>query len=188
MAAKPDAAKGQQVYFAYCADCHGSRGQGDASAATPVLAGQVTSYLVKQLVDVAEGDRELSEMHRIVARSELSTPQALRDVATHLSTLPLIAPQTGDGKQLVLGQRIYHSACAQCHGQEAQGDGTHLVPALRGQHYSYLLMQARRLAVGHRYSVDPSVIQLLEALTFDQLTAVADFASRLPLKQQPVVR
>jgi hypothetical protein len=41
-------------------------------------------------------------------------------------------------------------------------------------------MQSRRLAVGHRYSVPVEVIQVLEKLPFDQLTAIADYTSRLP--------
>jgi cytochrome c553 len=51
---------------------------------------------------------------------------------------------------------------------------------LHAQHYSYLLRQARQLATGHRYSVDLPVLVVLEALSLDQLTAVADFISRLP--------
>lgn len=46
-------------------------------------------------------------------------------------------------------------------------------------------MEMRRLAVGHRYSVDIAVIEVLEALPFDYLTAVADHASRLPTEAEP---
>ena len=53
-------------------------------------------------------------------------------------------------------------------------------PGIAWQHYSYVLKQARRLATGHRYSVDLPAIVLLEALSLDQLTADADFVSRLP--------
>jgi hypothetical protein len=38
----------------------------------------------------------------------------------------------------------------------------------------------RRMAVGHRYSVDIAVIQKLEALPFEYIEAIADYASRLP--------
>ena len=93
---------------------------------------------------------------------------------------PLTEPQLGDGKQLVLGGRIYKAICADCHGARGEGDDRRQIPALRGQHYSYLLRQARQLTTGHRYSVDLSVIMLLEALSLDQLTAVVDFISRLP--------
>jgi cytochrome c553 len=147
----------------------------------PALAGQVASYLVKQLADLVEGYRDLPEMHRQVARADLVTPQAMHDLAAFLSALPpLTDPQLGDGRQLVLGGRIYKSVCADCHGTGGEGDARSRTPALRGQHYSYLLRQVRQLAAGHRYSVDISVIVVLEALTLDQLTAVTDFISRLP--------
>ena len=41
-------------------------------------------------------------------------------------------------------------------------------------------MQSRRLAVGHRYSVPVEVIKVLEDLPFEQMTAIADYVSRLP--------
>lgn len=182
LALKPDPTEGGQLYRKHCLRCHGRNAYGDANTVAPALAGQVTSYLIKQLADLVEGYRELPEMHRQVARAELATPQAMHDLAAFLSTLPpLTKPQLGDGKQLVLGGRIYKSVCADCHGAQGEGADRGRAPALRGQHYSYLLRQARQLATGHRYSVDLPVIVLLEALSLDQLTAVADFISRLPV-------
>ena len=43
-------------------------------------------------------------------------------------------------------------------------------------------MQTRGLAVGHRYSVPVEVIQVLEELPYEQMTAIADYVSRLPAK------
>lgn len=181
LALKPDSVEGGRLYRKHCSGCHGRNAYGDSNTVTPALAGQVTSYLIKQLADLVEGYRELPEMHRQVARTELATPQAMHDLAAFLSALPpLTGPQLGDGKQLVLGGRIYKAICADCHGARGEGDDRRQIPALRGQHYSYLLRQARQLATGHRYSVDLSVIMLLEALSLDQLTAVVDFISRLP--------
>jgi cytochrome c553 len=182
---EPDAIEGESLYRKHCMGCHGRKAHGDSKTVTPALAGQVTSYLIKQLADVLEGYRELPEMHRQVARTELATPQALHDLAVYLGTLPpQTKPELGDGKQLVLGARIYKSVCADCHGAQGEGEGRSRTPALRGQHYSYLLRQARQLATGHRYSVDLPVIVLLEALSLDQLTAVADFISRLPASSE----
>jgi cytochrome c553 len=181
LAVKPDSVEGGRLYRKHCLGCHGRNAYGDSSTVTPALAGQVTSYLIKQLADLVEGYRELPEMHRQIARTELATPQAMHHLAAFLSTLPpLTEPQLGDGKQLVLGGRIYKSVCADCHGARGDGDDRNRTPALRGQHYSYLLRQARQLATGHRYSVDLPVLALLEALSLDQLTAVVDFISRLP--------
>ena len=136
---------------------------------------------MRQDRDFAEGDRNEPEMHRVVARQQLSTPQAIRDVSTYLNNLPANPrPEVGDGKDLAMGRRFYDGLCAFCHGKTGEGNEQHATPALQRQHYSYLLMQSRRLAVGHRYSVPIVVIEILEKLPFDTLTAVSDYASRLP--------
>lgn len=185
LALNPDPISGRHLYGKHCRGCHGRKAHGDSNTLAPALAGQVGSYLIKELADLVEGYRELPEMHRQVARADVSTPQAMSDLAAFLSALPpLTKPQLGDGKQLVLGERIYKSVCVDCHGMLGQGDDRTRTPALRGQHYSYLLRQARQLATGHRYSVDLPVIVLLGALSLDQLTAVADYISRLPASDQ----
>jgi cytochrome c553 len=185
LALNADPINGRHLYRKHCSSCHGRKAYGDSNTLAPALAGQVGAYVIKELADLVEGYRELPEMHRQVARVELATPQAMSDLAAFLSALPPLAePQLGDGKQLALGGRIYKSVCADCHGMLGQGDARTRTPALRGQHYSYLLRQARLVATGHRYSVDLPVIVLLEALSLDQLTAVADFISRLPASDE----
>jgi cytochrome c553 len=182
MALKPDLAAGAGLYRTHCSSCHGWAGLGDPKAVVPAIAGQVSSYLVKQLADVAEGDRDIPEMHRTVSRIEFTRPQALRDVTAYVHSLPAnSSPQRGDGKQLTLGEKVYAASCRQCHGNKGEGDEKSYVPALRGLDYAYLLSEMRGLAVGHRYSVDVDVIEMLEALSLDQLSAVADYMSRLPV-------
>ena len=181
LAAKPDKHHGARLYRELCSSCHGKKAYGGASPVTPSLAGQVRLYLIKQLVDFAEGDRTEPEMHRVVALQQLSTPQAMSDVATFLTDLPANPrPEAGDGSALVAGKRYYEGLCAFCHGPVAQGNAGRATPALSRQHYSYLLMQSRRLAVGHRYSVPIEVIEGLEKVSFDELRAIADYTSRLP--------
>lgn len=181
LAAAPNQRVGGRIYRERCAWCHGRNAHGSADPVTPSLAGQQALYLIKQIVDFAEGDRTAPEMHRIVALKELSTAQAIRDVSSYLNGLPgNTRPETGDGKNLAGGKRYYDGLCAYCHGQRGEGNEQHATPSLQGQHYSYLLMQSRRLAVGHRYSVPVEVIDLLEKITFDELRAIADYASRLP--------
>lgn len=180
LALEPNQRAGAALYREHCASCHGRRARGDARRVIPALAGQLSLYLIKQLVDVAEGER-VSEMHRAVARKPLSTPRAIRDVAAYLSALARNPePEVGDGTQLALGKRSYEGLCAFCHGAQGEGNEEHATPALQGQHYSYLLMQARLLSVGHRYSVDPTIAETLRTLSYDYLAAIADHASRLP--------
>jgi cytochrome c553 len=181
LALRGDVSSGAALYESLCASCHGTEAYGNAATVTPSLAGQLRVYLIKQLVDVAEGDRVTPEMHRVVALKQLASPQAMSHLATYLRDLPLNPrPEVGDGKDLADGKRYYKGLCAFCHGANGEGNEQHATPSLQRQHYSYLLMQSRRLAVGHRYSVPVEVIEVLEELPFDQLTAIADYASRLP--------
>jgi cytochrome c553 len=183
LALRGDVANGESLYVTHCASCHGPQAYGNAATVTPSLAGQLPIYLIKQLVDFAESDRSAPEMHRVVAVKQLVSPQAIRDVSTYVSELPPNPqPEVGDGKDLVEGKRYYSGLCAFCHGAGAEGNERHATPSLRHQHYSYLLMQTRGLAVGHRYSVPVEVIQTLEKVPFEQLSAIADYLSRLPAK------
>jgi cytochrome c553 len=180
--AKPDTEAGKKVYGEHCAGCHGPQAYGNANEVIPALAGQLPIYIIKQLVDLAEGARGSEDMHRIASKKPLSTPQGLRDVASFLGTLdPNPKPETGDGAQLAMGKRFYQGLCAYCHGAQGGGNEAHATPALRRQHYSYLLQQMRDLSAEHRYSVDVAIVDTLQRLSYDQLSAMADYASRLPL-------
>ncbi len=183
---QPDVAKGKALYVRQCASCHGRRGHGVPKSLTPALAGQVSPYTIKPLVDAAEGDRRISAMHRTLATQELLNPAALANVAGYIAILAVNKrPQIGSGEHLAVGVKIYTSACAPCHGSEGGGTPSWFAPALRGQHYSYLLTQSRQLAASHRYAAEPVVIELLESLSLDQLSGVADVASRLSDPRHP---
>lgn len=181
LAAKSDVAAGGRLYKEHCASCHGERALGDAKSVTPSLAGQIPLYVIKQLVDMAERERDVPEMHRVVSRKELAQPQGLADIAAYVGQMsPNSAPEVGDGAQLALGKRYYQGLCAFCHGEQGEGNEQHATPALRGQHYSYLLAQMRELANMHRYSVDVAIVEALDGLSFAQMQAVADYTARLP--------
>jgi cytochrome c553 len=184
---QPDLAEGRKLYSEHCASCHGGAAHGNAHEVIPALAGQLPIYIIKQLADIAEGLRTAPEMHRVVARKPLSTPQGLRNVASYVGSLdPNPRPETGDGKQLALGKRYYQGLCAFCHGAQGGGNEAHATPALRRQNYSYLLMQMRDLSSGHRYTVDETILATLQELSYEQLTAIADYVARLPLVNTPV--
>ena len=178
---QPDLRNGKVLYARACSSCHGRKGYGKEKSLTPAVAGQVNTYTIKQLVDSGEGDRSIAPMHRALAAAELTNATALANVAGYIASLPANQrPQRGPGSQLKLGMEIYSATCANCHGTDGSGNAEMFAPSLRGQHYTYLVTQMRQMAASHRYAVDPIVVRLLEALTLEQLTAVADTASRLP--------
>jgi len=176
----PDSRHGAAVYKQQCERCHGSGAVGSASNVIPALAGQREAYLVKQLADFTELERDSPEMHAVVAKAALSEPQVWADVARYLGNLPLAKlVETGDGGGVNLGEAIFREQCASCHASDAGGDDDGFVPSLRNQHYSYLLEQMRGLASSHRHNVDDDLTRFLDSLEVEEMTSVADYLSRL---------
>lgn len=85
--AEGDVEAGQKIYKRECASCHGGRGEGKAGGTVPLLAGQYTAYLWRQVDKYKEGlrihdpdapdDRLLAEFSK----------EELRDVFAYLSVL-----------------------------------------------------------------------------------------------------
>jgi len=182
----PDLRSGKRTFLKLCSSCHGRNARGNAEDSVPALAGQHPSYLIKQLADFAELERDVPEMHRTFANPRVSQPQQFIDLAAFLNGLkPNRSPQHGSGNALPMGGRVYDAACAECHGDSGEGSEGVFVPMLRGQHYSYLLLQMRKLATGHRYNTAPEVMTLLDSLSAEQMAAVADFITRLTPPEKP---
>lgn len=178
----PDVRRGREIYERSCASCHGRDAWGNANTAIPALAGQRELYLIRQLADLAERERDVQEMHRLPALVGTGVEQSWRDVAAWLAARPPNpVPQHGDGRSLDLGSGIYRETCAQCHGEKAEGDDAVAAPAMASQHYSYLLMQLRKIANGHRSSnIELGLAIMLDSLDATEMAAVADYISRLP--------
>ena len=187
----PNASHGAALYLQNCARCHGQGAVGDARSVIPALAGQREAYLIKQLADFTESERESQDMHTVVARAALNEPQAWANVAAYLSKLPTAQfPETADGEGVELGEAIFQEQCASCHEEDARGDDDGFVPSLRDQHYSYLVRQTRGLAASHRLNVDADLVRFIDSLDTDEITAVADYLSRLrsPVRDRAKLR
>ena len=174
-------AHGQMLYQKHCASCHGPKALGNAEDVIPALAGQIESYLAKELVDFAELDRTAPEMHRVMARPELDEPQAWRDIAAYLARLPANRhPQWGDGKDSERGVRAYSMYCGMCHGDSGEGTDRGPTPALSSQNYAYLVLQLRSFDSNHRTNLDAPLLDHMAGLSRDDLRAIADYMSRTP--------
>jgi cytochrome c553 len=177
---EPKAARGAALYLQNCARCHGQGAIGDPRNVIPALAAQREAYLIKELADFTELERESQEMHAVVARAALNEPQDWADVAAYLSRLPAAPfPEAADGEGVELGEAIFQEQCASCHEADARGDDDGFVPSLRDQHYSYLVRQTRALAASHRLNVDADLVRFIDSLDTEEITAVADYLSRL---------
>lgn len=78
--------QGASLYGERCASCHGPRGEGDDEEAIPLLAGQHSAYLLRQMYDSVDRRRPtLASLHEKPIKS-LDFEQ-LRAIADHLSRL-----------------------------------------------------------------------------------------------------
>lgn len=187
MQLEPDLARGEKLYISHCRECHGASAYGDADRLVPALAGQRQAYLIKQLADFTELERMATEMHRVVARAEVSEPQAWMDLAAYLNGLPAnVVTRTGNGEMVSLGEALYRQWCTSCHEEDARGDDDGFVPSLRNQHYSYLAREMRGMGAGHRFNTEPDLARFLNSLTTDEIIGIADYLSRLrgPLQER----
>lgn len=177
---QPNVKRGSGLYTVHCTGCHRQQALGDPTNVVPALAGQRQAYLIKQLADFSELERDSGDMHKTVSRSAVGDPQAWADLAGYLSALPVAnMPQTGDGGGVELGEAIFQEQCSSCHEVDARGDDDGFIPSLRDQHYSYLVRAMRGIGASHRLNVDTDLARFLDSLDTDEMTAVADYLSRL---------
>lgn len=85
--AEGDDAAGRKLYRRECAGCHGRDGRGDQADAVPMLAGQYTSYLWRQVEKYLQGVRihdPQAPEDRLLADF---TQEELRDIFAYVSVL-----------------------------------------------------------------------------------------------------
>lgn len=173
-----NAGRGMEA-FAICQSCHRRGATGSPSGAYPRLAGQHASVLIEQMTDIRSGKRSNPKMEPF-ADEHVITPQEIADIAVYLQALP-IPPNlgTGPGTALVRGQEIYLRDCANCHGERGEGNGRKFYPMVAGQHFQYLLREARFIRDGARGNANPDMVKAIKAYADDDLAAVADYMSRM---------
>lgn len=193
VSASADNARGQQLAAkgdgsgAPCATCHGAKGEGNAAAAFPVIAGLNESYLYRTLQAYHEGTRSNPVM---MMNIDNFNDQDLRDLAAYFASLepPQPSATSTNPEVLELGKKLalagdwdqYIPPCSSCHGPNNQGVDENF-PAIAGQHASYIKQQLQLWQQGQRKS-DP--VQLMESiakrLTPEQIDAVAAYLASQP--------
>lgn len=180
LALKGDVARGEAA-FVICQGCHRVGALGRADGSYPRLAGQHATVLIKQLSDVRSGRRSNPKMLPFADHQSLSV-QDIADIAAFLQQLPVPADQgQGDGGDLARGGKLYAKDCATCHGADGEGKAGQFYPRLSGQHYRYLLRENRMIRNGERRNANPEMANVIRAYGDEELAAVADYISRLPV-------
>lgn len=180
LAMQGDIARGETA-FVICQGCHRVGALGRADGSYPRLAGQHATVLIKQLTDVRSGRRGNPKMLPFADHQALSV-QEIADIAAFLQQLPVPADQgQGNGSDLLRGRQLYERDCLTCHGARGEGKAPEFYPRLSGQHYRYLLRENRLIRNGERRNANPEMAQAIRAYSDEELAAVADYISRLPV-------
>ena len=184
MASMPagDAARGEKIHDeAFCASCHGERGEA-VTGNWPLLAGQRAEYTYKQLLDYADHRRaEDARAHIMNVVGEELSRQDMADLAVFyerqgLPDQPKPAEShpahqlvsVGDPSRLI-------TPCAACHGSNGSG-GINESPALRGQPVDYFVRTMELFRDGHRHNdVNKGMAQFAKPLTDEEIAQLADY-------------
>lgn len=168
---------------AVCGGCHGADGNSLVSS-FPKLAGQNELYLVKQMIDIRDGDRDVPQMTGLLAGY---SAQDLADIAAYYNA------QTGsigaaEPAKVELGRLVYRAgvaaksvaACAACHSPTGAGNPQAAFPALSGQHADYVIAQLKAFRTETRNNDKAKIMrQVAELMSDKEIEAVASYIQGL---------
>ncbi|NQZ90913.1 MAG: c-type cytochrome [Moritella sp.] len=150
-----DITAGQQSYTA-CVACHGVNGEGNKAIGAPVLAGQESDYLNRQLHyfrnNIRGGsDDDIYGRQMLPFAAMLADDAAVANISLYLHSLPAVTVTQSTERRgnVSVGRDIYKN-CAVCHGESAQGHYAQKAPKLAGQYTSYLKRQLENYQQGIR--------------------------------------
>lgn len=176
---KPDLENGMELYEV-CAACHLPEGWGKADGTFPQLARQHQAVLIKQLADIRAKKRDAPTMYPFATPESIGDAQALADVTAYISKLPMNPNNgVGSGDDLESGKKLYKDNCAQCHGEQGEGNAEKFYPRLQGQHYKYMLRQFEWIRDGKRRNANPEMVKQIKSFTDKEMQAVIDYTARL---------
>jgi len=174
--------RGRQL-AATCSSCHGEKGV-SPNPAFPSLAGQLPTYLYRQLHDYKDGSRSnplmqnftanLSEqdMADLAAWYSTQTPPkgATTDAAKFEGIMRLI--QQGDSKRII-------PPCRVCHGEQGQGEKID-TPRIAGQSAAYLELTLKAYHRSERHNDIYGRMRLIaEQLTDEEIRQLAEYYATL---------
>jgi mono/diheme cytochrome c family protein len=117
----PDPAAGAANFAEKCAPCHGDTGLGDGSSASelPVPVAAIGTAAVARRSTPAEWYTLVTQgdLERYMPPFRNLTDRERWDVLAYIYSLSTPA------ESIALGQELYQTNCAQCHGTGGQGDG-----------------------------------------------------------------
>ncbi len=177
-----DPARGKQL-AATCTSCHGEKGI-SSNPAFPSLAGQLPTYLYRQLHDYKDGSRNNPLMQNFTAAlseqdmadlaawySQQPPAKSTKAVSTGFEGIMKLIEQ-GDSKRII-------PPCRVCHGEEGQGEKID-TPRIAGQSAAYLEQTLKAYHDGSRHNDIYSRMRLIaEQLTEQEIRQLSQYYATL---------
>lgn len=173
-----------------CISCHGAKGEGNAAAGFPRLAGAGAPYLKAQLDAFANGQRQSTVMQPFAKIMASEGRVAVADYFSRLPPSPDAHPANRDsaapsdtGAWLATRGRWEQGlpACSQCHGPGGSGVGA-AFPPLAGQPASYISAELHAWQKGLRPPGPLALMPVIAGkLSEADITAVSDYYAGEPL-------
>lgn len=120
----------------------------------PVLAGQDSAYLLRQLQKFKQGLRGRNPAHRqemlMGSASDALDEEELAPVAGYIASLPPVAYEPSIRGDTQEGEKIYRARCLSCHGTQAEGTRSFRTGSLAVAEDWYVLAQLRHFKNGRR--------------------------------------
>jgi cytochrome c553 len=155
-----------------CNACHGANGQ-PVSPAIPIIWGQTTAYLTKQVHDYRAKDRDNAVMTPLAATIK---QEETRKAAAYFTakTWPAAHPAAPAATAAAEPQGM--TVCKACH--QAHFEGGLPAPRLAGQSYDYLVAAMQSFVDGTRTN-SADMMALMKSLPADQRDAMAHYLAGL---------
>ncbi len=186
--AKVDLAKAKEVAESVCVGCHGADGNSPA-APNPILAGQISEYLYKQLSNFKATDgkpavRDNAIMGGMVAAL---SDEDMKSLSVYFSQQKMKPSAAKEEKLLAEGKTLWRRgdfdkgvpACAGCHGPAGAGLPAQY-PRLSGQYAEYTANQLKTFRSHERANDSEKVMRVIAGKLSDhQINAIAEYAAGL---------
>ena len=153
-----------------CNACHGHNGQ-PVDKSIPIIWGQTTAYLVKQLHDYRSEDRANPVMSPLAATIK---PEEWRKAAAYFTAKAWPAKQATSAPTPPPAEKI--AVCRACHQPNFEGGLP--APRLAGQSYEYLVAAMRSFAEDQRTN-SADMATLMKALSAADRDAIARYLAAL---------
>ena len=172
---------GEELVMGRCFLCHGATGD-SSSPLYPKLAGQNSEYMLKQLRNFKRGERDSSDMRKVVADMDENDMQS---VAFFFSRQQPSRGNSAYAEMRALGEKLFSQGdparglkpCRECHGDNGAGSAT--LPRIAGQHTLYIETQLTLFEERKRTNDNAQMQDVAKRLTTDEVRAVAEYLRSL---------